>query len=265
MPGDRILQINGKSTENMPQGSVFRNLRMASGGKVQLSLARTIEGYPSARDVFAVVLEPPRDMSQQIISTLESTSRRGLATVGFIFAVYTSFNLMEQIVRTLLFIFDDPRRSQGWSWSVVLKTIALLLIWMFLLLVISIVSIATPVIQKILNQLQLDSTLWTAPLLVGRDLVLFASLFGAFFLTYYLVPTKRYTVMLVRNGALVASLGWILGSLLFAYVLPSVWRTNAVYEALGSVVVILLWAQACAWSVIIGACWMVRFSVRGRV
>jgi len=148
---------------------------------------------------------------------------------------------------------------------VVLKTIALLLIWMFLLLVISIVSIATPVIQKILNQLQLDSTLWTAPLLVGRDLVLFASLFGAFFLTYYLVPTKRYTVMLVRNGALVASLGWILGSLLFAYVLPSVWRTNAVYEALGSVVVILLWAQACAWSVIIGACWMVRFSVRGRV
>jgi hypothetical protein len=28
-------------------------------------------------------------------------------------------------------------------------------------------------------------------------------------------------------------------------------------------VAILLWAQACSWSVILGACWIVRFSPRG--
>ncbi len=203
-------------------------------------------------------------ISAQVITTLQNTSHRGLATVGFILAVYTSFNLMEQIVRTLLFIFDDPRRPHEWSWLVVVKTIALLFIWMFLLLLISIISVVTPVIQKILVQIHLNSALWTAPLLVTRDLVLAASLFGAFFLTYYLVPAKRYRLAQVRDGSLVASCGWVLCSLLFAYVLPSMWRTNAVYEALGSVVVILLWAQACAWSVIIGACWIVRFSPRGR-
>lgn len=203
-------------------------------------------------------------LSTQIITTLQSNSQSGLKTLGFILAAYTSFNLMEQIVRTLLFIFDDPRRPQEWSLTVVLKTVALLLIWMFLLLLISIISVLTPVIQSIQNQFHLDSQYWTAPLLVTRDLVLTASLFGAFFLTYYLVPTKRYRLDQIRNGSLVATCGWSLCSVIFAYVLPGMWHMNAVYKALGSVVVILLWAQACAWSVIVGACWIVRFSSRGR-
>ncbi|MCE0483596.1 MAG: YihY/virulence factor BrkB family protein [Methylacidiphilales bacterium] len=199
-------------------------------------------------------------ISTQIIATLQSNSQVGLKTIGFILAVYTSFNLMEQIVRTLLFIFDDPRRPQGWSWLVVVKTVALLLLWMFLLLLISIVSVVTPVIHSILRQFSLDSQLWIAPLLIGRDVVLTAALFGAFFLTYYLVPSKRYNFDQIRDGSIVATCGWVVCSLLFADVLPNMWHMNAVYKALGSIVVILLWAQACSWSVVIGACWIVRFS-----
>jgi len=208
--------------------------------------------------------ENAANLSAQIITTLQSSSQRGLKTIGFILAVYTSFNLMEQIVRTLLFIFDDPRRPQEWNLLVALKTVALLLIWMLLLLLISIVSVLTPVIESVQKQVHLDSQLWTTPLLVTRDLVLTASLFGAFFLTYYLVPSKRYRLDQIRNGSVVATCGWGLCSILFAYVLPSMWHMNSVYKALGSVVVILLWAQACAWSVIVGACWIVRFSPKGR-
>jgi YihY family inner membrane protein len=201
-------------------------------------------------------------LTAQIMVTLQNTSQRGLATVGFILAVYTSFNLMMQVVRTLLFIFDDPRRPQEWSWMVVVKTFALLLIWMFLLLMISVVSVLTPVLRDVQRQFHLDSHLGTAPLLVMRDMLVMASLFGAFFVTYALVSNKHHRWGLIRDGALVASFGWVFCSLLFAYVLPSIWRSNAVYEALGSVVVILLWAQACAWCVIIGACWIVRFGPR---
>jgi YihY family inner membrane protein len=202
------------------------------------------------------------NLSGQIIRTLESTSHGGLATLGFILAVYTSFNLMTQIVRTLLFIFDDHRRPLEWNLTVVLKTVALFIIWMMLLLLFSVCSVLTPVIQTMLEHANLNPVLWTDPLLWARDLVGLASLFGAFFLTYLLVPSKRYGLCQIRNGSLVASLGWVLCSLLFAKVLPNMWRTNAVYEALGSIVVILIWAQACAWMVIIGACWIVRFPAR---
>jgi YihY family inner membrane protein len=202
------------------------------------------------------------NLSGQIVHTLQQSSHRGLATIGFILAVYTSFNLMNQIVRTLLFIFDDPRKAHEWSWHLLFKTLALLGIWMFLLLLFAACSILSLPLEAILTQLHLNPGYWKTPLLIGRNLVGMASIFGAFFLTYYLVPAKRYKLSQVRDGSLVASLGWVLCSLLFAYVLPNMWKTNAVYEALGSVVVILLWAQACAWSVIIGACWMVRFPNR---
>jgi YihY family inner membrane protein len=205
------------------------------------------------------------NLSGQIIKTLQSSSHGGLATIGFILAVYTSFNLMTQIIRTLLYIFDDHRRPLEWSSAVILKTVALFVIWMILLLLFAGCSVMTPVIRGMLERMHLNPVLWTNPLLWGRDIVGLASLFGAFFLTYLLVPSKRYKLSEVRNGSLVASIGWVLCSLLFAKVIPNMWRTNAVYEALGSIVIILIWAQACAWMVIIGACWIVRFPERRKV
>lgn len=202
------------------------------------------------------------NLSGKIIRTLQSSSHGGLATIGFILAVYTSFNLMTQIVRTLLFIFDDARKPQEWNPALVLKTIALFIVWMLLLLLFAVCSVMTPVIRNMLEHLHLNPVLWTNPLLWLRDFIGLASLFGAFFLTYLLVPTKRYRLSQIRDGSLVASLGWVLCSLFFAKVLPNIWRTDAVYEALGSIVIILIWAQACAWTVILGACWMVRFPGR---
>jgi uncharacterized BrkB/YihY/UPF0761 family membrane protein len=207
--------------------------------------------------------ERARSLSTRILRTLQTRSHGGLATqIGFLFAVYTSFNLMTQIVRTLLFIFDDHRRPLVWTWRIGLKTLALFGIWMFVLLLMAVCSILTPVIESVLAQLHLDPGLWTKPLLVARNLIGMAALYGAFFLTYLLVPSKSYRLRQVRNGSLVAVSGWMLCSLLFAYVLPNLWRANSVIEALGSIVIILLWAQACAWSVILGACWMIRFPVR---
>ncbi len=188
------------------------------------------------------------DLSAQIIRTLQSSSHRGLATVGFILAVCTSFNLMTQIVRTLLFIFDDPRRPQEWNLAFGLKTLTLFLIWMMMLLLFAVCSVLTPVIRHMLERAHLNPALWTDPLLWGRAISSgLVSLFGAFFLTYLLVPARRYPLAQIRNGSLVASLGWVFCSLLFARIIPNMWRTNAVYEALGSIVIILIWAQACAW------------------
>jgi uncharacterized BrkB/YihY/UPF0761 family membrane protein len=196
---------------------------------------------------------------RRIVNTLQGSSHRHWAVVGYVLAFYTSFNLMTQIVSTLLFIFDDPRRAHEWSWAMVLKTVSIFVVWMLLLLLFATCSVVFPVIKTLLTQAHLSPILWSAPLGWLSYLVGVASLFGAFFLTFLMVPTKRYRWSQVRNGSLVASLGLVLCSWVFANVLPTLWRTNAVYEALGSVVITLLWAQACAWCVIIGACSMVRF------
>jgi membrane protein len=188
-----------------------------------------------------------------IIKAVETTWHGGLAkTIGLLFAIYTSFNLMNQIVRTLLFIFDDTSRIFEWNWRVFIKTVALLAVWTFLLLAIIVSSILTFVVHK-------TALPWTVPWKLTSDLIMIAALFAAVFITYYLVPGKRPPARDVRNGAMFASLGWIGSSLIFGRVLPYVFGANMVYQALGSVVIILLWAQSCAWSLILGACWMVRF------
>ena len=202
------------------------------------------------------------NLSSRILRTLQRSHGGTSFLVGFGFAVYTSFNLMTQIIRTLLFIFDDHRRPLVWTWQIGLKTLALFGIWMFVLIFMAVCSIVTPVFDSILRQLHLDPVAWTTPLTAARNLIGLFALFFAFFLTYLLVPSKRYRVRQVRNGSLVATFGWVLCSIVFSYVLPTLWQTNTVYEALGSVVIILLWAQACAWSIILGACWVVRFPAR---
>jgi YihY family inner membrane protein len=209
-----------------------------------------------------IPMENTADMAR-IFEAVEHSTKGGLVTVGFILAIYTSFNLMNQINRTLIFIFDDPRRPQEWSWTVVVKTLALLFIWMCLLLLISISAVEAAVLRHLLDQF-LFSGLSKALARALQVLVVIAALFATFYLTYRLVPARPHKNRYVVEGSLLASCGWIVCSLIFAYVMPNILQASAAFLALGSVVAILLWAQACAWSVIIGACWIVRFSSRGK-
>jgi YihY family inner membrane protein len=197
--------------------------------------------------------------TKRIFNSVENSARGGLLTIGFILALYTSFNLMEQIIRTLLFIFDDPRRPNEWSWMVVVKTIALLFLWMCLLLLISISAVESAILRHVLDHFVM-SGLSKGLATASQVLIVIAALFGTVFLTYYVVPVRSFKRSIVVEGSLLASCGWIICSMIFAYILPELLKTSATYIALGSVVAILLWAQACAWSIILGACWIVRFS-----
>jgi YihY family inner membrane protein len=224
----------------------------------QLDLTKHYAEHYAAVLTDIIPMEDPRE-TERIFDAVQHSAQGGLVTIGFILAIYTSFNLMNQIIRTLLFIFDDPRRAQGWSWMLVLKTVALLLIWMCLLLLISISAVEAGVLRNLLDKFLFSSL--SKELATGTQvMVMVAALFGTFYLTYYLVPVKRHKNRYVVEGSLLASCGWIVCSLIFAFVIPTLLKTSAAYIALGSVVAILLWAQACAWSIILGACWIVRFS-----
>jgi YihY family inner membrane protein len=217
------------------------------------------KGYTEVlRDVLP--MENTEDTAH-ILETVQHSTKGGLVTIGFILALYTSFNLMDQIIRTLLFIFDDHRRPSEWTWRVLVKGFALLLIWMGLLLLISITAVGATGLRHLLD-LFLFPSFSRALVATLQILVIVSALFGTFYITYDLVPTRAYKKKYVVEGSLLASFGWIACSLVFASILPPLLKTSAAYIALGSVVAIMLWAQACAWSIIAGACWIVRFSPR---
>ena len=206
---------------------------------------------------------PSQQDAKNIVTTVTNVEGRNkgwLFLLGFGFALYTSYTLMEQIVRTLLFIFDDPRRPDIWSWFGVVKTVGLLLIWMCLLLLVSVSAVEAAILRQVLYDVLHLETGGKMVATASQLLIIIAALFGTIFVTYYVVPARKHKASVVVEGSLLASLGWILCSLVFAKVMPQLLQTSAAYLALGSVVAILLWAQACAWSIILGACWIVRFS-----
>jgi len=242
----------------------FLAVTFAAGMEITARLAQNTDYADQYAKVLRdiIPMENPDDTAR-IFTAVQHSTQSGLVTIGFILAIYTSFNLMNQIIRTLIFIFDDPRRPQEWSWLVVLKTVALLLIWMCLLLLISISAVEASVLRHLLNHFLWPS--WSEALVTKfQILVVITALFGTFYLTYYLVPLRPHKNRYVVEGSLLASTGWIACSLIFASLMPKLLNASAAYIALGSVVAILLWAQACAWSVILGACWIVRFSPRGK-
>jgi uncharacterized BrkB/YihY/UPF0761 family membrane protein len=140
------------------------------------------------------------------------------------------------------------------------KTAGLLLIWMCLLLLVSVSAFEAAILQQILYDFLDLKTGGKMVATASQLLIVIGALFGTIFVTYFVVPTQRHKASVVVEGSLLASMGWILCSLVFAKIMPGLLKTSAAYLALGSVVAILLWAQACAWSMILGACWIVRFS-----
>jgi YihY family inner membrane protein len=230
----------------------------------QLALKNDVYASSYAQVLHDILpMENPKETARIFTTVRNSTTptKTGLITavISFGFAIYTSFNLMDQIFRTLLFIFDDSRKPIAWTWKVMAKTFGLLAIWMCLLLLLSVSAVGATGLRALLDRF-LFSSLSEALVTILQVMLIVSALFGTFFLTYYVVPHKNYKHKYVIEGSAVASIGWILCSLVFAYVIPKLLRTSAAYLALGSVVAILLWAQACAWSIIIGACWIVRFS-----
>jgi len=78
MPGDKILKIDGKSTEKMTLIEASRLLKGRAGEKAQLTLLRTIAGAPGGGTVFEVELT--REMIR--VSSVKDAKLLPVATAG---------------------------------------------------------------------------------------------------------------------------------------------------------------------------------------
>jgi uncharacterized BrkB/YihY/UPF0761 family membrane protein len=221
--------------------------------------------------ILGAVLPMESDAEREIIvNAVSQTSSRGLATFGFLLAVYTSFNFMMQIVKTLQFIFDHQRSSKPSGLMDFVKSIVLLLLWICFLTVICMSFVVIPVIRATIDSLTIVKDLKGLPQVlppthidiygIASDLVVFMTLFAAFFLSYTLIANQKYPLRVLLQASAFATIGWFGCSILYFFVLQRVWSSNAIYGALGSLIAILLWGQTCAWTVIGGGCLIVRFS-----
>ena len=70
-------------------------------------------------------------------------------------------------------------------------------------------------------------------------------------------PTMGGVIIIVA-----AVVGWLGTSFVFARIVPDIWQASALKGALSSILATLMWAYACAWSLLLGACWIERWKGR---
>jgi membrane protein len=187
-----------------------------------------------------------------------SRTTKGLLTVGFLLALWSSFRFMSLFLQALGSMISGDVRSSSWTWLSAGRSLLLLSVWIVALVATALFLLVAPTIQHGLLSLPALSDFSSAVFSTLRVLLVPGVLFGAIWLTYRVVAGTRAGSLRLALVALLASLGWILLSLGFSLAVPILWRAARLYGTLGSVVLFLIWAYLIAWILLLGGLLLAR-------
>lgn len=198
-----------------------------------------------------------------IIASVKRGTAGGLQTASFFLALWTTASFMDTLARTLHFIFSTEEQTKT-TWRFWLRSLMFLALWATTFVLVSLLLVVSPAISRGLSHLGLISkvtlVLWTG----GSNVLLFIILYWAFRLSYQISAPWRIQRTVLRQGAFLATLGWMGVWFTFTQILPYTWHASVFRGALSSIIATLLWAYASAWTIIVGACWITRFDKTAR-
>ncbi|MES2309574.1 MAG: YhjD/YihY/BrkB family envelope integrity protein [Verrucomicrobiota bacterium] len=195
-----------------------------------------------------------RVSADNLVDVAKSVSGGGVITFNTLIALWTTYSFMRELVRALHFIFCEPDfisvRATPW------KSVLLLVAWMLAILMTFGVFLVSPLALQLLKERIwfefMASILWKGI----QYVILFSLLYSALWLTYRLSSRQALNSRRLWQGTWIATLGWLITSVGFTWIVKRVWSQNILHGAWGSIIATLFWAYACAWSLLLGACWI---------
>ena len=204
----------------------------------------------------ALPVESP--VAGELMRWARSSASKGWLTIGFLLALWSSFRFMSLCIHALDSMISGDVRSSAWTWRSMTRSLLLLAVWMVALVATALFLLVAPSIQRGLLGLPALSGVSSSVFTTLRVLLVPGILFGAIWLTYRVVASRRVGSLRVALVALLAALGWIGASLGFSLAVPLLWGAARLYGTLGSVVLFLIWAYIIAWILLLGGLLLAR-------
>jgi YihY family inner membrane protein len=181
----------------------------------------------------------------------------GLGLASTLIAAWTASSGFNEMARAVHFVFSDDQRPHPGGWTRRIKSLGLLVVWVFAMGAAAVFLVLIPLVRETLSRLGANSALPAALGAAVRYPAAFALLLCAFTVTYAFVPKveHRPSWRAASAGGFVASACWMATCFVFAYFLPQVWRVSLFHGALSSALATLIWAYCGCWGVLVGACW----------
>ncbi len=187
---------------------------------------------------------------QENIEGVLSSQNGKLLSVGLIGTVWSASNAINALIRALNRSYHVGE-SRNFFIS---RGLAILLT--FGMIVVIIVALTLPVFGEKIGLMVFAYFGLSDSFLRAWEIVRWALSFFVLFIVfaslYFFAPNKHLPWKSVIPGAIVATAGWLLSSLLFSYYVSSFGNFSASYGSLGGIIVLMIWFYLSGMVIILG-------------
>jgi membrane protein len=198
-------------------------------------------------------MTPPNVLSflEEQLRRLSNADSGGILTIGILGAIWSSSAAVVAIIGSLNRAYDI-QEGRPW-WHVRLTAIGLTIALAFFLLVSFTLIVAGPALaEQLASVFGLGAAFaWTWTILQWPIAFLLVS--TAIGLVYYFAPDAEQEWVWITPGAVVATVLWVLVSLAFKFYVANFANYNAMYGAVGAVIILMLWFYFSGLAILVGA------------
>jgi membrane protein len=223
-----------------------------------LTLIAIASFFPTANltdEVFKSVgrFAPPEALTlvTDQLRQISDNNHGGLLTFAFLLTLWSSSGAMVSIITTLNAAYDI---TEGRSWVRVRLTAILLTLGMALFILVSatLILVGPAIAERLADVFHLGPAFaWTWKILQWP--VVFMLVATGIGVIYYFAPDAEQEWVWLTPGAVLATLLWMIGSLVLKYYLTQFADFAATYGAIGGVMAVLTWFYVTAITILIGA------------
>ena len=223
-----------------------------------LTLLSIASFFPVANLIDEVVrtlgrLVPPevlKIVADQIASISES-GQGGILTLGFLLTLWSSSGALVSVITTLNVAYDITE-GRPW-WKVRLTAIALTLgMAVFILVALALVLVGPALGEHLAETLRLGNAFKWAWWVLQWPVVLMLVATGIG-LIYFFAPDAQQDWVWITPGSIVATLLWVVVSLVFKLYISYFGTYNETYGAIGAVIMLMTWLYLSSLAIIFGA------------
>lgn len=186
----------------------------------------------------------------QNVNQLMEERNSGLLSFGIILTIWSASNGINALMRVFNHAYETDERR-----SFIVRRLISIALTIAMILVIT-VALALPVFGKVAGNYIFALLGYTDNFIVFwetfRWILSFFIIIFILTILYILGPNQRITLRHALPGAIIATIGWQLTSLGFAYYVENLGNFSYTYGSLGSIIVLMIWFFLSGMMLIIG-------------
>ncbi|PZE20851.1 YihY/virulence factor BrkB family protein [Paenibacillus xerothermodurans] len=208
----------------------------------------------TAQDVIQGMTRVLPDLSMQTIldvfAEIQQSRSGSLLSVGLIATIWSASNGINAVMKSLNKAYDVEEERPYWKVKglSIIATIVMAAVILCSMLLLIFGKIIGEAIYKLVHLPGSFDTIWS----VAQYVIPLLVIATVFMLLYRYIPNLRLTFKEVLPGAVFATCGWLLTSVLFSFYVNNFGNYTKMYGSIGGIIVLLIWLYLSSVILILG-------------